>query len=64
MPPTPDDPKPTDSVLHIRDFGGYAPAGDPHETRPGKTIQQINCQPIRPGELRVRPGAAFVKFDT
>jgi hypothetical protein len=63
MPASPDDPKPTQNILHIRDFPGYTPAVDPHDMPTGASIVQINVMSVRPGELRVRHGLGFLKFD-
>jgi len=47
----------------IRDFTGMAPNQDPHDLQPGQSVSQINCGVGPRGELRVRLGAAVVRFD-
>ena len=63
MPPIPPGPRTPDMAVDIHDFPGLMSNRDPHDIPPGAAIAQVNCVPIRPGELRVRPGAALVKFD-
>lgn len=46
----------------VRDFGGMQPCRDPHDVQPGKSVHQLNCGGGPAGELRVRLGAAVVRF--
>jgi hypothetical protein len=48
----------------IKDFPGYVPNTDPHDVPPGVAVRQVNAMSLKPGELRVRPGFAVVRFDT
>lgn len=47
----------------IRDFAGMAPNQDPHDVKPGESVHQVNVGTGPRGELRVRLGAAVVRFD-
>lgn len=47
----------------IRDFVGMAPNQDPHDLKPGESVHQMNAMAGPRGELRVRLGAAVVRFD-
>lgn len=49
--------------LVIRDFVGMAPNQDPHDTKLGESVHQLNVGVGPRGELRVRLGAKPVKFD-
>ena len=50
-------------IVSVRDFLGMAPNRDPHDVQPGMSVHQVNCGIGPQGELRVRQGAAVVKFD-
>lgn len=49
--------------VSIRDFPGLALAVDPLDALPGSSRDQVNVVPTHPGELRVRRGIRFVRFD-
>jgi hypothetical protein len=49
-------------IYTIRDFGGMQPNRDPHDVSAGKSVHQVNCGVGPAGELRVRLGAAVVRF--
>lgn len=48
----------------IRDFTGMSPNQDPHDVKPGGSVHQLNVGVGPRGELRVRMGAAVVRFSS
>lgn len=48
----------------IRDFPGLMTNVDPLDIPDGSAREQSNLVSSKPGELRVRPGATLVTFDT
>jgi len=52
-----------DGRIKIKDFLGYQPNLDPHDTPPGVAMIQTNACSMRPGELRVRLGFVVVQFE-
>lgn len=55
--------EPSRGKVVIKDFAGYMPSDDPHDIPAGAAVSQVNAASFRPGELRVRKGAAIVRFE-
>lgn len=47
----------------IRDFAGLVTNRDPDDIEPGESLEQVNVNAERKGELRPRQGWARVKFE-
>ena len=46
----------------IADFGGLHTNSDPHDLKPGETVEQVNCAAGTPGTLRTRSGLRYCDF--
>lgn len=58
-----DDRHAPEAAAEAREWSGVATNADPHALDAGKAVDARNVASIRPGELRVRGGAAFLAFD-
>ncbi len=47
----------------IRDFAGLRTNRDPDDVEPGESLEQVNVNAERQGELRPRQGYSRVKFE-
>ena len=51
------------SAVENKVFSGQVSNANPHRLEPGKSVEQVNCQCEKAGELVVRKGFRSISFD-